>query len=79
MFFKEVFRLLPADCDRIPGWEPLETYLISLLCFGCSVRAVCLLVPLPHAQWGGIYLHEAVQPSADAEQVALPEKLKTRT
>lgn len=70
---------MPADSDCLRGWEPLETYLIILLCFGCSVRAVCLLVPLPHAQWGGICLHEAMQPSADAEQVALPEKLKTRT
>ena len=35
--------------------------------------------PPPHAQWGGICLHEAMRPSGDAEQVALPEKLKTRT
>lgn len=35
--------------------------------------------PPPHAQWGGMCLHEAMRPSGDAEQVTLPEKLKTRT
>lgn len=33
--------------------------------------------PPPRAQWGGICPHEAARPSGDAEQVALPEKLKT--
>lgn len=32
--------------------------------------------PHPHARWGGICLHEATRPSGDAEQVALPEKIK---